>query len=357
MPFFEHLSSLELARNLKAFLRLEAGVTRGELPETGRTASQAGGGLELQQARRKILEQDRQLKDLRTRLEEWEGGGAKSGLRPENIVWVFSSGRSGTTWLRDMMKEMSGYSAWEEPRVGSLFGGFYGNSGPNQLKARNYIVAEPHRKTWINSIRNFVLDGARVRFPELSGTDHLVIKEPNGSEGAPLLMEALPESRMVFMVRDPRDVVSSTLDGAREGHWLYEKSQNSAWKKDLKADNDPDEFIKGPARRYLQKVSKAKEAYDAHKGRKVFVRYEELNADTLGTMRRIFSELELPVDEQELSRVVRKHSWDSIPEDRKGEGKFYRKASPGSWKEDLTPEQARTIEKITGPLLEEFYAG
>ena len=44
-----------------------------------------------------------------------------------------------------------------------------------------------------------------------------------------------------------------------------------------------------------------------------------------------------------------------IPDGEKGEGKFYRKATPGGWREDLTPKQARVIEEVTRPLLEEFY--
>jgi hypothetical protein len=88
----------------------------------------------------------------------------------------------------------------------------------------------------------------------------------------------------------------------------------------------------------------------------VLVRYEELRVDTLDTMRRIYSELGIAVDEKELARAVEKHSWENIPEEEKGEGKFYRKASPGSWREDLTPEQVEVVEKITAPLLKEFYS-
>jgi hypothetical protein len=72
-------------------------------------------------------------------------------------------------------------------------------------------------------------------------------------------------------------------------------------------------------------------------------------------MRRIYSELGIPVGEGELERAVREHSWESIPEDKKGEGKFYRKAKPGGWREDLTPEQVKTVERITAPLLEDLY--
>jgi hypothetical protein len=65
--------------------------------------------------------------------------------------------------------------------------------------------------------------------------------------------------------------------------------------------------------------------------------------------------LGIPVDKGELARVVEKHSWENIPEDKKGEGKFYRKATPEGWREDLTPQQAQTVERITAPLLEELY--
>jgi hypothetical protein len=72
-------------------------------------------------------------------------------------------------------------------------------------------------------------------------------------------------------------------------------------------------------------------------------------------MKRMYSELGVGVDEEELARVVEKHSWENIPEEKKGEGKFYRKASPGGWKDDLTPEQAEIVERVTAPLLEQLY--
>lgn len=342
MPILEHFSSMNIARNLKAFLRLEAGLTRSGTPGAGRPDQK---------------DQSREIERLRGELAERDGESptATGGLKPENIVWIFSSGRSGTTWVKDMMRSLPGHWAWEEPRVGSFVGNFYNNSGANQLKARNFIMSDSHREVWMKAIRGLVLDGAAARFPDMGPDDYLVIKEPNGSEGAPLLMEALPESRMLFIVRDPRDVVSSTLDGAREGNWLYEKNNKGDWRGARKADTEPDEFIKGPARRYQEKVSKAKEAYETHEGRKSFVRYEELNADALGSMKRIYSELGLSVDEQKLERVVSKHSWENIPDKNKGDGKFYRKASPGSWKEDLTSKQVKTVERITASLIEEYY--
>jgi Sulfotransferase domain len=106
---------------------------------------------------------------------------------------------------------------------------------------------------------------------------------------------------------------------------------------------------------YLQHVGSAREAYEAHGGRKVIVRYEDLRTDTLGTMMRMYSKLAVPVDEARLAQAVEKHSWENIPEEEKGQGKFYRKATPEAWREDLTRRQVKTVERITAPLLEEFY--
>src|SRR3712207_3952808 len=133
----------------------------------------------------------------------------------------------------------------------------------------------------------------------------------NGSVGAPLLMEALPASRMIFLVRDPRDVVASWLDGASKSGWHRERVAKNAPKRSLQADETPTAYVKEQAQHYLNQVGYAAEAYDAHKGPKVLVRYEELRTDTLAEMRRIHSALGMAVDEGELSRAVHKHSWRS----------------------------------------------
>ena len=293
-----------------------------------------------------------ELGRLRSRL------GAKSvraGVDPGRMIWIFGSGRSGSTWLRSMMGEIGGFRVWEEPMVGRLFGEFYSRAPKENLRSADFVMGDPIRKGWIGSVRNFVLDAARYSNPRLGAEEYLVVKEPNGSVGAPLLMEALPESRMILLVRDPRDVVASVLDAAREGGWLYESREGRTGARRGKVDRRPNSFVRERANVYRRGVDSARRAYDAHGGPKVLVRYEDLRADTTNEMRRIYSTLGIPVDEGELRRVVDKHSWENVPEDEKGRGKFYRKGKPGGWKEDLTPKQVEVVERTTASLLERFY--
>ncbi len=279
------------------------------------------------------------------------------GIGPERLIWIFGSARTGSTWLGAMMADLEDHAWWHEPLVGYLFGHLYYERARGRRGDENFILGGD-KALWLDPVRRFVLDSASVRFPERADGGYLVIKEPHGTLGAPLLAEALPESRMIVLVRDPRDVISSKMDAAREGSWAEEaQKRRGQEKKNTSADRKPDAFVKSQARRYVQLIDLAQQAYDTHAGRKVLIRYEDLRAEPLKTMRHIYERLEIPAEEQDLARVVKKHSWENIPDRKKGPGKFYRKGSPGGWAEDLTPEQVETVESITAPLLERYYAG
>jgi len=168
-------------------------------------------------------------------------------------------------------------------------------------------------------------------------------------------MEALPESRMIFLIRDPRDVAASSLDARSEGSWLHER-RSGRTAGAAGANDNPNAYVRKRASSYVQQIEKSKQAFEAHRGRKVLVKYEDLRADTLGTMRCVYSVLGIPVHDGELARAVEEHAWENIPEEEKGEGKKKRKAKPGGWKEDLTPKQVEIVEKVTAPVLEEFYS-
>jgi hypothetical protein len=282
-----------------------------------------------------------------------QGGEPVTGVNPENVVWIFCTARSGSTWMRSMLDDLLDGEVWEEPKVGRLFGEFYSRAKPTQLGRTNYVLGEPTREAWTGALRDFVLRTAWASHPSVTPERYLIVKEPGGAVGAPLLMAALPESRMVFLVRDPRDFAASVLDATRRGGWMQEGMDEWA-RRDLDSEKDVQRYLKALSRQYVRQMSNGKKAFDEHEGRKILVRYDDLRTRTLGTMRDLCTALELPVTEQRLAEVVDKHSFENIPQRERGEGKFYRKATSGGWKDDLTPEQARIVEDITRPLIEEF---
>lgn len=330
--------------------RIGRGVERaraalaGNQQEARRQAKEPGG--ELERLRRENARlRERSLK-AEAPLE------VRGGVRPENVVWILGSGRTGSSWLSFMMEAVPNHARWNEPLVGYLFAHVYYERGEHRLDERYFILGDDYKDTWLAALRSLVLDGADARFPEAGGDGYVVIKEPHGSRGAPFLMEALPESCMIFLVRDPRDVAISTLKAtwaARQGATRPRKTRLE------RALQNPDAFIKTRARTYAEDIKQTKLAYDAHEGPKTLVRYEELRTDTLGTMKRLYADLGIPVDKGDLARAVEEHAWESIPEEAKGEGKGRRKATPGGWREDLTPEQASIVEAEAAEVLEQFY--
>ena len=354
MPVFNSRTVIELARGIRAFLNLEAGLTRGEIPARAQGVEEPPAS-ELARVRTRLEEKEREIAGLEQRLAARSS--RAGGVDPENVVWIFCSNRSGSTWLSSMMGEVEGHEVWNEPLVGKLFGDLYYVGAAGHQKVKHYILGDFHKGSWLDSVQSFVLSEATARFPGVAEGGYLIIKEPNGSIGAPLLSEAMPASRVIFLLRDPRDVAASGLDAARKGSWQYENAADRGWKREALADNQPDVWVRRRAQNYVRHAGKARDAYEAHKGPKVLIRYEELRDDTRGTMERLYSTLGIEVGGEELARAVERHAWENIPEKEKGQGKFYRKATPGGWREDLTPGQVEIVEQVSAALLKEFYPG
>ncbi len=64
-------------------------------------------------------------------------------IRSENIIWMFGTARTGSTWLAFMMEDLEDHTVWREPYVGELFGRLYYNwVGEKHSKTKHFILAE-----------------------------------------------------------------------------------------------------------------------------------------------------------------------------------------------------------------------
>lgn len=372
MPAYRNHTVFEVARGVKAFLNLGLGITRGEVPNPEemevRLRTQAR---ELAAVRHQVEVENRRIRQLQERTSAEGGDAARRGdvepgtklgdINPEKIVWILGSPRTGSTWLSKILGEPEGHAQWREPFFGVVLG-FRNNLAHREyINSKQFLLGEPYRDVWVRSMRNLFLDVGRFKFPNIASRHHLIVKEPNGSMSAPLILEAFPESKLVFLVRDSRDVVASLLDAARKGSWYgYDKFEASVAEAVLRggdaASAGHNAFVEQLAKNYVANVGAVEEAYARHTdGAKVLVRYEDLRKDPLKQAALICEALRIEVGESQLEQAVKKHSWENISEGDRGPGKFHRKATPGGWKDDLTPEQAALVERITAPLLEKFY--
>ncbi len=96
---------------------------------------------------------------------------------------------------------------------------------PTRASDPNYFFADAFAQFWRPEVRRLILVRLHAQ-ADLAAQEHslqdplVVIKEPNGSHGADAVMSILPHSRIIFQLRDGRDVIDSVLHAESRGGWL-----------------------------------------------------------------------------------------------------------------------------------------
>lgn len=284
--------------------------------------------------------------------------GALPGVVERKLVWMLGSPRSGSTWLMYLLQEPPRITTLQEPLIGAhlgLFASYIVENGqegiPAGVRLRDireddrYFFADRHVASWGPPLRKLILKGLAPHAPLRAR--YLVVQEPNGSEGGDLVLRVLPRSRLLFLVRDGRDVVDSVVDAYRPGSWL---DQTFGVGQDL-AGSARLRLVEREAQRWAARTEIVSRAYDRHPpDRRLLVRYEDLLSDTPEMLRSIYSWLDLEPPEDLVERV-KANSFDALPATAKGSGKFQRAATPGLWRENLSPDEQNCCAEVMGPML------
>jgi LPS sulfotransferase NodH len=277
------------------------------------------------------------------------------------LVWILGSPRSGSTWLYRLLLSPPTVVGIHEPLIGMHVGLFASVMGgvpvartlerPRIIDLRDddeYVFAAAHVDTWAPALGRMMLCRFADRVPRQAR--HCVVHEPNGSEGADAIMRAVPRSRLLFLVRDGRDVVDSMVDASRSGTWLDEAFG-------LGEDRQGEArlaYVSEQAARWRIRTEVVQRAYDHQPaGLRHLVRYEDLLADTVGELTKIYRWLDLEEPPDLADRVAAK-AFAAMPATNRGPGKFYRAATPGLWREHLTPQEQQVCAGIMGRTLETY---
>jgi hypothetical protein len=308
------------------------------------------------------------------------------------LVWIFGSPRTGSTWLLEMLcypleakrDEPLGFS-WPEgwqgqvpalavdeflisshlaPHQGRVID-IFETPFPATLnglfqRRSSYAFSEEFADVWQPEARrltlvrlNAVIERARkagLNMP--ADLPQVVIKEVNGSHAADLVMSLFPRSRLIFMLRDGRDILDSLLDANSAEGWL---TRTGLGKGGFVTPEDRLEFVRDTCRNWAARINVCSLAYDAHDpALRKRIRYEDLLGDTPGMLRDLAEWLDLPHEDARLREIVERHTFAEVPEKRRGPGKRRRAATPGQWRESLTAEERALAEEIMGPKLAEL---
>jgi hypothetical protein len=292
-------------------------------------------------------------------------GAGPSGLDENEgrLLWIFGSSRSGSTWLLKMLSEFEGVVPIDDPHLGHHLGVWRpiplawaaGEEPMPELKTLleikaeepGFFFAERYRDAWWEPLRTLI----RARF-EAQAADAgvgeapaaYVVKEP-GSHVAPLLTDLFPGSKLVFLLRDGRDVVDSWLDAHRPGSWAIRGGAFAV-----------SEEGRIPLVRWLSTVWSFRtravlEAFDARPPEnRLLIRYEEMREQTEESLRSVARLVGL--DPGRAPDIATRHTFERLSPDERGPLKEVRSATPGGWARNLTREEQDAMHEVMGETLE-----
>ncbi len=273
----------------------------------------------------------------------------------KNLVWIFADRRSGTTWLaKELLSHQT--QCMDEPLIGLHLGRI--RQTDNMIvrtldlgKARNdYFFSESYYDTWVYFLRKLILNRIHNQFQNLS--KKIIVKEPSGSMGADILAKCLPNSKIIILLRDPRDIIDSKLDESAPDGW--ETKEKAGTRPPIMKKNRT-LFIKKFANFWLYQIELLMRIYQEHsENLRYLLRYENLRKNTEDELKKVYQFLEIGIDNDALHQIVNKFAFENIPTEKKGKQEFRRFASPGKWKDNFDDEEKKILNEILKEKLNKF---
>ncbi len=269
----------------------------------------------------------------------------------QNLIFLVGCPRSGTTWLQRMLATHPKIQTGQESDLFALYVGPQLRAWRNNLdqseNARGGLgLACYHREAeFLDILRRYLDALLQPMVCGLAEGDLFLEKSPAHALYVGEILEMLPESRIIHLLRDPRDVVGSLLAASKGwGHeWAPREAGHATWT-------------------WLNHVRAARAAgAAARKDRFLEVTYESLHHDPFRELRRLLSFLGLNWPDDGIKRAIDANSPANTA--RTGgtairlhgefggvQGRvvseptgFIRNAKPGSWRTELSFRDRITI--------------
>jgi len=173
------------------------------------------------------------------------------------------------------------------------------------------------------------------KFYEQAGGDGhhtLVEKTPNHLYYVDVILDSMPEAKIIEIVRDCRDVRASYAAKAKSIKWA-DKSTETVSEEWVKSIECGERFRKLPI--YSDRIH--------------LVRYEKLKSDTRNELLNMLAFARLNHDDRLVDHIVRESH---ISKFKRGEGKHINKGVVGDWLNRLSAEDVKTIKSIAGSTME-----
>jgi len=272
----------------------------------------------------------------------------------KNLVWIFASPRSGTSWLGTQLLSYQTNSV-NEPQLGVHLGMREPQIRHDVIrridlykKDPDYFFSERYFNTWKVYLRKMLLNRLHAQVQDISKP--LIVKEPSGAMGSDVLVKCTPNSKIIFMIRDARDILDSVIDALQKDSWAVKNYGITPLMQHKRLAE-----IKYQAMLWVKLIEILTYTFKIHpKEQRLMIKYEDLLTNTFEELEKIYSFIGIKIPKNELEKIVTKYSFKNIPEEEKGMGRVTRSAKPGKWKESFSNEEKEEIEKIIGETMKKL---
>jgi len=284
------------------------------------------------------------------------------------VIWLFGSPRTGSTWLGRMAAEHPSIEIMNEPTIGYHLSPFLSNEPgyrPQDLDLGTFTIrrvmkdqpdrffAEEYADIWMPAIQRLLNERLLAQLEREAegpapGESLLLVKEPNGSQSADVIMRAQPTARLLFLLRDGRDVVDSELASFAVGGWQERSFPHMHGIEET----ERLDFVIRSAYQWLWRTEVVQTAFDEHPGPKHILRYEDLLSEPERRLRELLEWLNVPLEGFDIAAVVDRFQFERLP-DRGADGQ-HRFATPGAWRDNLRPDERAAVEEVLSAKLREL---
>lgn len=236
---------------------------------------------------------------------------------PQNIIFITSLPKSGSTWLSNMCSGLDGFDLFAP------------------IKWNTYIAKEWDDSRWdleIDIFKEF-----RNKLAVIRGHTWAIPKN----------LSVLEQSNLKYIigVRDPRDKVISEYWHSRNfpRHWAHDQAQKLSISEFITYKLESGEFEKET----LNWIRNWLKNRDLKKS--IVVRYENMLNDPNTVLKKIFNFLGFKIEQKGIENIIEINSFDKITGRKRGESddtKFIRKGVSGEWENIFSKEQKLQFSKI-----------
>jgi hypothetical protein len=341
-----------------------------------------------------VARRDRELAKLRVDLVEARSIRRSPSLfdRDAPVFFVVGQGKSGTTWVRNILNSHPEILCKGEGRfferdfvrvapLEDLEMGWLKSVQPTSLYGA--ISSSEHLRTWIE--RSVWTDGEDVDehlgnlerlavnyflTQQLSKTDKKIVGDKTTFSSGEMLEEVgtlYPEAAVIHVIRDGRDVAVSMIhhmwNYSKDAGAFYDLEPEDLEKRDAYRRNPAsaeglftEKRLNGIARSWATRVGKAVEYGPALLGDNYAeVRYEDLLEKPEEEIGRLLRFLGADASEETVKRCVEMGSFERWSEGRErgreDSFSFYRRGVAGDWRHVFTEEDRRVFKQAAGDLL------